>query len=59
MKKKIIYIIIESVKRELNSKTLFALKAQKKNYRVLIGQKERSESSKRHKSWNNDPKVLA
>lgn len=39
MKKKIIYIIIESVKRELNSKTLFALKALKKNYRVLIGQK--------------------
>ena len=39
MKKKIIYIIIESVKRELNSKTLLALKALKKNYRVLIGQK--------------------
>ena len=39
MKKKIIYIVIESVKRELNSKILFALKALKKNYRVIIGQK--------------------
>ena len=39
MKKKILYIIIESVKRELNSKCLFSLKALKKNYRVLIGQK--------------------
>ena len=39
MKKKIIFIIIESVKRELNSKTLLALKALKRNYRVLIGQK--------------------
>ena len=39
MKKKIIYIVIESVKRELNSKILFALKALKKNFRVLIGQK--------------------
>ena len=39
MKKKIIYITIESVKRELNSKTLLALKALKRNYRVVIGQK--------------------
>ncbi len=39
MKKKIIFLTIESVKRELNSKTLLALKALKKNYRVLIGQK--------------------
>ena len=39
MKKKIIYIVIESAKRELNSKILFALKALKKNYRVIIGQK--------------------
>ena len=37
MKKKIIYIVIE-FKRELNSKTLFALKVLK-NFRVLIGQK--------------------
>ena len=39
MKKKIIYVTIESVKRELNSKTLLALKALKRNYRVVIGQK--------------------
>ena len=39
MKKKIIFIIIESAKRELDSKTLLALKALKKNYRVVIGQK--------------------
>ncbi|WP_440698007.1 surface carbohydrate biosynthesis protein [Candidatus Pelagibacter sp. HIMB1709] len=39
MKKKIIFIIIESVKRELDSKTLLALKALKRNYRVVIGQK--------------------
>lgn len=39
MKKKIIYITIESVKRELDSKTLLALKALKRNYRVVIGQK--------------------
>ena len=39
MKKKIIFITIESVKRELDSKTLLALKALKKNYRVVIGQK--------------------
>ena len=39
MKKKIIFITIESVKRELNSKTLLALKALKRNYRVVIGQK--------------------
>ncbi|MDC0402620.1 hypothetical protein OAM14_00515 [Candidatus Pelagibacter sp.] len=39
MKKKIIYIVIESVKRELNSKTVLALKALKRNYRVVIGQK--------------------
>ena len=39
MKKKIIFIVIESVKRELNSKTVLALKALKRNYRVVIGQK--------------------
>ena len=39
MKKKIIFITIESVKRELNSKILLALKALKRNYRVVIGQK--------------------
>ncbi len=39
MNKKIIFITIESVKRELNSKTLLALKALKRNYRVVIGQK--------------------
>lgn len=39
MKKKIIFITIESVKRELDSKILLALKALKKNYRVVIGQK--------------------
>ena len=39
MKKKIIFITIESAKRELDSKILLALKALKKNYRVVIGQK--------------------
>ena len=39
MKKKTIFILIESVKRELNSKTLLALRLLKKNYRVVIGQK--------------------
>ena len=39
MKKKIIFIIIESVKRELDSKILLSLKALKRNYRVLIGHK--------------------
>lgn len=39
MKKKIIYITIESTNRELDSKILLALKALKKNYRVVIGQK--------------------
>jgi surface carbohydrate biosynthesis protein len=39
MKKKIIYITIESTKRELDSKIFLALKALKKNYRVVIGQK--------------------
>ena len=39
MKKKIIFITIESVKRELDSKILLALRALKKNYRVVIGQK--------------------
>ena len=39
MRKKIIYITIESVKRELDSKILLALKALKKNFRVVIGQK--------------------
>jgi surface carbohydrate biosynthesis protein len=39
MKKKIIFLTIESVKRELDSKTLLALKALKRNYRVIIGQK--------------------
>ncbi|OCW83639.1 hypothetical protein AKH18_00955 [Pelagibacteraceae bacterium GOM-A4] len=39
MKKKIIFILIESAKRELNSKTLLALRALNKNYRVVIGHK--------------------
>ena len=39
MKKKIIFITIESVKRELNSKILLSLKALKRNYRVVIGHK--------------------
>ena len=39
MKKKIIFIVIESVKRELNSKTVLALKALQRNFRVVIGQK--------------------
>jgi surface carbohydrate biosynthesis protein len=38
-KKKIIFITIESVKRELDSKTVLALKALKRNYRVVLGQK--------------------
>ena len=37
--KKIIFILIESAKRELNSKTLLALRALNKNYRVVIGHK--------------------
>jgi surface carbohydrate biosynthesis protein len=39
MKKKIIFITIESAKREVDSKILFALKALKKNFRVVIGHK--------------------
>ena len=39
MKKKIIFLTIESVKRELDSKILLSLKALKSNYRVVIGQK--------------------
>ena len=39
MKKKIIFILVESVKRELDSKTILALRLLKKNYRVVIGQK--------------------
>ena len=40
MQKKTIFITIESVKRELNSKILLSLKAiNKKNFRVVIGQK--------------------
>tara|TARA_B100001250_G_C19814610_1_gene797632 strand:- start:1865 stop:3259 length:1395 start_codon:yes stop_codon:yes gene_type:complete len=39
MKKKTIFILVESVKRELDAKTLFALKAINKNYRVVIGHK--------------------
>ena len=39
MKKKIIFLTIESVKRELDSKILLSLKALKRNYRVVIGQK--------------------
>ena len=40
MQKKTIFITIESVKRELNSKILLSLKAiNKKNFRVIIGQK--------------------
>ena len=39
-KKRTIYITVESVKRELNSKILLALRSlKKKNYRVIIGQK--------------------
>ncbi len=39
MQKKIIFLTIESVKRELDSKILLALKALKRNYRIVIGQK--------------------
>ena len=38
-KKSIIYIVIETAKREVDAKTLLALKALKENYRVVIGQK--------------------
>lgn len=54
MKKKIIFIIIESVRRELNSKTLLSLKALKKNYRVLIGQK----GSLRQVIKNTNPGIM-
>jgi surface carbohydrate biosynthesis protein len=48
MKKKIIFITIESVKRELDSKILLALKAIKKNYKVVIGQKGHLRGMVRH-----------
>jgi len=39
MKKKTVLILIENVKRELDSKILLALKAINSDYRVIIGQK--------------------
>ena len=44
MKKKIIFITIESVKRELDSKILLALRALKKIIGLLLAKKEVYES---------------
>ncbi len=47
-KKSIIYIVIETAKREVDAKTLLALKALKENYRVVIGQKGALRSLVKH-----------
>ena len=41
MKKKIIYLILEISKRELDSRVLFALKALENNFEVAIAKKSR------------------